>query len=108
MPKKYIDAEDAKCIIEKLADELNKSSDINYVFALTDAILKIDDVPAADVEEVRHGKWKTTVSAVLLNNGELSTYYVFRCNVCKENANKRFLFCPNCGARMDGEENSDG
>ncbi len=62
----------------------------------------LDCEPTADVKEVRHGEWKTTVSTVLHNNGEQSTYYGCRCTVCKEDADKSFLFCPNCGAHMDG------
>ena len=59
-------------------------------------------------DSVRHGEWKTTVSTVLHNNGEQSTYYGCRCTVCKEDADKSFLYCPNCGAKMDGKENEDG
>lgn len=50
----------------------------------------IDAVKPADVEEVKHGEWKTTVSTVLHNNGEQSTYYGCRCTVCKEDADKSF------------------
>lgn len=47
-------------------------------------------VPASDVAEVRHGEWINTV-----------TGYV--CSVCHEHEpTKRFLYCPNCGAKMDG------
>ena len=52
---------------------------------------RIKAAPAADVVEVRHGVWKDTV-----------TGYV--CSVCRSHEmTKRFLYCPNCGAKMDGK-----
>lgn len=107
MPKKYIEAEEAKCIIEKLADELDKSSDIKYVFALTDAILKIDDVPAADVEEVRHGEWEDDADDLFWGN-HIVTKHCSECGYTPEFDRETELFnltkrCPECGAKMDGK-----
>lgn len=54
--------------------------------------------PAADVVEVVHGKWE-----------DASDLDGVVCSVCGEdfcvltNENERFKYCPNCGARMDGE-----
>ena len=50
--------------------------------------------PAADVAEVRHGKWIKT-----------SYPEVHRCNVCDKPSNTSkglHKYCPNCGAKMDG------
>lgn len=66
----------------------------------------LDEIPAADVAPVKHGRWYS-------RGGR------FRCSVCD---NKAFLkdiggtggwsheyeqqkspYCPNCGAKMDGE-----
>ena len=49
--------------------------------------------PAADVVEVKHGKWK--------KSGNEKT-----CSACKfiyYSNNDDFNYCPNCGAKMDGE-----
>ena len=46
-------------------------------------------VPAADLQEVKHGQWAGTVCT---NCGESTSFY-YDCD-----------YCPNCGARMDGEE----
>lgn len=49
----------------------------------------IDDFPAADVVEVRHGRW---------NNG----YEVQNCSECGYRGKRSYKYCPHCGARMDG------
>lgn len=60
----------------------------------------IDSIPAADVEEVKHGRW---IKAAAYTDGVLNTAY---CSVCKV-----FLpigewdydpYCRHCGAKMDG------
>lgn len=49
--------------------------------------------PAADVVEVKHGRWK---------GGHIGWV---TCSLCKyENNIRRFPYCPNCGALMDGGE----
>lgn len=56
----------------------------------------IKAVPAADVAEVRHGRWK----------GE--GFGDYSCSLCCEIVSGNdHNYCPNCGARMDGDE-SDG
>ncbi|MGN1102230.1 MAG: hypothetical protein ACI4RG_08565 [Huintestinicola sp.] len=60
-----------------------------------DAVMDIlEGMPAADVEPVRHGHW-------IGYEYDASRYY--RCSQCyKGNVAKR-NYCPNCGAKMDGE-----
>ena len=54
-------------------------------------------IPAADVVEVKHGRWE---------RDELFAPY---CTVCGESPMSalrpegNYRYCPNCGARMDGE-----
>ena len=53
---------------------------------------KLDDAPIIEAEPIKHGRWKW--------NGE----YV--CSVCGGISSRtKWNYCPNCGARMDGEEN---
>ena len=58
------------------------------------AILKIQ---AADVAPVRHGRWVPT-KAPFMNECE-------DCSVCGYRTvwGHRYNYCPNCGAKMDGE-----
>lgn len=58
--------------------------------------------PAADVVEVKHGKWVDKWGGRYVNQ-------CYRCSVCGDHAlgnDKRWFltdYCPNCGAKMDGE-----
>lgn len=62
------------------------------IFSLADAF---EVIPAADMEPVRHGKW-------------IKVYGLVACSVCKKNPPRTYHnFCPNCGAKMDKEENHD-
>lgn len=56
------------------------------------------DFPAADVQPVRHGRWVKTI-------GENGVTSACRCNLCgfEDNRYSLFNYCPNCGAKMDGE-----
>ena len=58
----------------------------------------LEDTPAADVVEVRHGRWIVK---------DLTPY----CSVCYipsgyecDGVHSKTLFCPNCGAKMDGKD----
>ena len=67
---------------------------------VTDRI--IDRIQAADVAPVRHGRW--------LNANSRPKTYERRCTACGGKAyfcgiGCSYKYCPNCGARMDAEEN---
>lgn len=58
----------------------------------------LQNLPAADVVEVRHGRWETAPY-----NG----VYDMRCSACGFAPGIRFYssdYCPNCGARMGKED----
>lgn len=97
MAKKYIDAElikdnlraaclpvDEKCISGITGDD---KSIADY----------IDDEPAIDVQEVRHGEWEQKNDIFTCSE----CGYQFEC----EGYTQFFNFCPNCGCKMDGETN---
>lgn len=65
-----------------------------------DTMYCIDNMPTADVMEVRHGRW----SPVSFGIGICTTKY--RCSICKqyENVDRPYKYCPNCGAQMDAKE----
>lgn len=58
---------------------------------------EIDQIPAADVAPVKHGQW-------VFYHYELYGCY-YECSNCKYESNKKTNYCPNCGAKMDGETN---
>ena len=58
---------------------------------------KIERFPAADVAEVRHGRWVNTKKEV---------EQICKCSECGYPISyfwSRTPYCPNCGARMDKE-----
>ena len=54
---------------------------------------KVRKLPAADVVEVKHGRWR-----------QCSRNWNFwrSCNLCGKNVVEEYRYCPNCGARMRG------
>ena len=72
------------------------------MFDCDDVINSVDNAPAADVVEVRHGEW--------VKNEEESKKHVeviYFCSACQNweawGETEKYNYCPNCGARMDGE-----
>ena len=67
-------------------------------------------IPAADVEPVRHGRWVRT-------EDDWNSLTTFQCTVCGEEfcfeidedlELLNYNYCPNCGAKMDLEDENDG
>ena len=63
---------------------------------------RIDKQPTVDAEPARHGKWKR------------SKFYksIIFCDECGEpfelsNSMEHWNYCPNCGIRMDGEDDEN-
>ena len=89
MAKEYIERE----AVKKLRDDV-----ISGKVHFDNEYDMIDAVPAADVVEVRHGRW--------INDGE--DWFCNRCNhnaLCDKMTGLQVasVICPNCGAKMDGE-----
>lgn len=61
------------------------------IFA-SEALKKLVDVPAEDVEPVIHGRW--------LKNTRFKEKRR-KCSECGFDSEFEFNFCPNCGAKMD-------
>lgn len=69
---------------------------INSTALYNSTVLKLIKIePAADVQEVRHGKW--TEETYLLGTSNF-------CSLCGRNygmPHGKYNFCPNCGAKME-------
>lgn len=63
----------------------------------------IEDLPAADVEPVRHGRW---IYGTDEETGE-QDIVAWTCSLCGEKTPWQPRYCMHCGARMDGDENAD-
>ena len=58
----------------------------------------VRDFPAADVAEVKHGKW-TSYGADKRGRGG-----IWVCSACNDAFPYTTHYCPNCGAKMDLED----
>ena len=87
---RYVDKETMRGIIR----EQEKSHGIRGLAWIEMAMDKQED---ADVQEVRHGKWE-----------KCKEYCCeYRCSVCEYELCRTTNYCPNCGAKMDGERGID-
>ena len=70
---------------------------------------KARTAPTVDAVEVVHGHWgTTTVEAGDPYDGNSTFCFdVFQCSECGEcfDVSDAFNYCPNCGAKMDGDGN---
>ena len=102
--KEYIERE---AVLERLA-KVDMDTYYGFTaavqFGVNHAIQCIKEAPAADVVEVRHGRWMTT---------DAYPHHLY-CSVCYKTyaKNAKWVneldlptnYCPNCGARMDKED----
>lgn len=69
-------------------------------------VVYVDDIfkePTIDAEPIKHGRWLSHFEYCKLHNYSPSgTSVHFWCSRCESAAKEKTLYCPNCGARMDG------
>lgn len=91
---RYIDAEKLKCSIDSETDSIF-DWDMTIEELYYNLCKLVDDEPTADVQEVQHGEWKNQEPGYRIAD--------FMCSVCHSESDKLFDYCPDCGARMDGD-----
>ena len=73
----------------------------------------IDEIPTVDAEPVRHGAWLPCdkkgyiLTETALRNG--GQWYGYKCSECNNiyHGNALTKYCPNCGAKMNGERKEE-
>ena len=60
---------------------------------------RVRELPAADVQPVRHGQWEYILNVKLKDPIKLC-----ECNQCHNKTFGSLNYCGNCGARMDGNK----
>lgn len=112
----YISRGAAIAFIREQSEEMQKAFENQggeigfYADAYNDLAEDFHRIPAADVEPVRRGWWKTFDSSYWR-----STQYgvqaidcvKIRCGLCGRGSAVRTNYCPNCGAKMDLEDGSN-
>ena len=87
---------------EYIERETIKSAMIHYGFKSPDMTVTEfveDELPAADVAPVRHGRW--------IEKEKYTFGVMYDCSICDDRIldnGHSWNYCPNCGARMDGAE----
>ena len=93
----YIEREALISICEQIiSDDWNRrTAPESWADAYECFMEEVKDHPAADVVEVRHGKW-------------IEDHEFFKCSECGYLTDYRLSkFCPDCGAKMDGKVGAD-
>lgn len=84
----------------KREDALNLIIEDNiHPLPFIDLIEEIKNLPAADVAEVRHGRW--------IDVSEESSNLNWKCSLCTKRVLQKSPYCPNCGALMREIENGE-
>ena len=117
MPR-YIDADELLKVLDVFSDKEGEKADFFAHKNLDELSTKynhgqycfenvkemVNTMPTADVVEVEHGKW---------NFVRILNHLVYcECSKCKgkvyDHAKYRqYLYCPHCGAKMDGKDDSN-
>ena len=92
---------DANALLKAIESE----SDLNYGERLLDPIEfadMVEDAPTVDAVPVVHGRWEPV--------DHDGSWRVDRCSVCHRRMHyvdydQPYQYCPNCGAKMDGDGN---
>lgn len=86
---------------EALKEIFTKNYSSEYPSALVLAI--IDNQPAADVAEVKHGKWLDCIETGISPAGiKVTGMTGYKCSLCGRYEGKKEPYC-NCGAKMNKE-----
>lgn len=99
---RYIKLEDAIEVCGKYKNLHKKENSKLGMAIVNDIYLDIDNLPTADVEEVKHGCWVDCIEAGTTVAGiEFSGLVGYKCSLCGRYEGKKEPYC-NCGAKMVG------
>lgn len=83
-----------KAVVDLIQQYANGNVKVEETFLLTDLLGDITNVPAADVQPVKRGRWIETDCGMFYECSECGNIQEFERN-----------FCDECGADMRGEDN---
>ena len=98
--KRLIDANalDEKCR-RQMNDEWNKRvAPVSWAEAYKEFLDDVWDAPTVDAVEVVHGRWDAVF--------EYEDFQYAYCSACGKRSEYMTNYCPNCGAKMDGDGNA--
>lgn len=83
---------------EVLQKDIRTEDKLLMLYGLNYAIISIENILPADVQPVRHGRWKLVGK---IYDGKAD---IWKCSVCGGTVMILTDDCPYCGAKMDGGE----
>ena len=95
--KEYIERDEILRKISKMIDYCKKDYKVNALTALFQCGDAVIDCKSADVQEVKRGEWKEEI---------MPFDYDCVCSVCGKSGTPNYNYCPNCGAKMDGKDDT--
>ena len=88
---------DANALVEEI-NEQRRASKTSYPrrsYVVGDVLTSIYNAPIVDAVEVVHGRWR-----IIDFKGNVE------CSECGYTMDLEYKYCPNCGAKMDGDGNA--
>ena len=91
---------------DKMRDDWLENGENEFVYDTNAVLESIDAQPTVDAALVVHGRWNP--KPIYKANGNGGVYKYCDLYFCSECATERpfvppFNYCPNCGAKMDGD-----
>lgn len=94
-----------RCYHNYVCDEYNADRDFPHKVC---AYHNSHFIDAADVVEVRHGRWIPEACESVSKRNRLIEYRVYSCSICgRSNGRVKKRYCPNFGALMQEEDNGE-
>lgn len=105
--KEYIERGKVHICLDDLSSENLIGNDNDTFISLPEAHDRIDDIPAADVVEVKHGEWRETIwkRHNLLKDYHGNPVPQYMCSLCQREEMQKEPYC-HCGAKMDGDRDA--
>lgn len=107
--KRFIDANALKKAIDHTGVDMLESADY-FGFTYKKIMRVIDDAPTAHVAPVVPGWWEKIDSSYYRwtpSGGTFVDRATYRCSHCGRGTAVKSNYCPNCGCRMEGAEDSN-
>ena len=90
----------------RMSDLIDRKSLIKSIWLsdrTVDICQKIERAPAVDAVPVVHGRWRFRSNAHnIKRSGDYEEWY--ECTACGLSSDGPHKYCPDCGAKMDGEK----
>ena len=106
--KEYINRKDVLAIIDylrtKYINNYNRRNKYNQFWSDTIRYIekKVNDLTTADIAPVEHGHWLSWEEQFPETKPPRKNNLGVFCSACHSHADNISVYCPNCGAKMDG------